>query len=713
MLFRIISFSKACTIHPGTLGPICDTKAYESIYEEIKREEDLDNPLQPGDSSSSGLHIDTKVEDVAPDIVPASPSYSESLGASHGTESIRKVIERRWADAPSEQAETEDQAQDDFPDEEEPFDSDAEARKKEKIIQRRLDKLTDVAGTIMSNLQQTARDHIMMCRGDYQFRSANSDPNAPKGTGPIVLHMNETFGPDHKALEGFDEHEKSLKAALIDEMTSLLKKADLAKDTPIPSILQKEKEKDRKLEVARLASAARGSGQGAPGATAKPKPRPRSKSPNFPGFSGNRAEMENEVIAQAKIYTAAAKKIVPTSSNCDDLGRAVMSHRQANDQRRPMKLACFDSDRIRKIDFDREGKGDAYTEIGDTYGHVLARLADAGISPIFPINKEWLPEGAGAWFIIDGDASKDNPDDIYPNQPFMYDNRDQTFRKKASMELNAALRHPSREPPHFMLKLHEDGWASTLDCIRHLRLKVVKFTGISRGTVDRICSYNWLLRVTLCDLKHRYQLAGATDTYGILKGGSNIISFGFIRAKGGHSGTVAELVDDKSAYSWISPNFASSISCLCHKTQRQYVRDIFYKGLMPGEMIHSGGRRHVDLSPFLPHDPRNTAVGRQHDSYDTIIVFKKDRVLSEHEMLLSANGIFATTEVLNSDLIQLICVVPSGQFNKRWVLYDPDLRDLVPCGYTAMEMSRSYYKDVLWEHERRVANDSYACPNQP
>ena len=174
---------------------------------------------------------------------------------------------------------------------------------------------------------------------------------------------------------------------------------------------------------------------------------------------------------------------------------------------------------------------------------------------------------------------------------------------------------------------------------------------------------------------------------------------------------MAELVDDKSAYSWMSPNFASSISCLCHKMQRQYVRDIFYKGLMPGEMIHSGGRRHVNLSPFLPHDPRNIAVGRQHDSYDTIIVSKKDGVLSEHEMLLSANGIVATTEVSNSDLIQLIYVVPSGQYNKRWVLYDPDLRDLVPCGYTAMEMSRSYHKDVLWEHERRVANDSYACPN--
>ena len=68
MLFRVISFSKACTIHPGTLGSICDHKAYEKLYEEIKREEVLDNPPQHGGSSSSRIHIDTEVEDVAPDI---------------------------------------------------------------------------------------------------------------------------------------------------------------------------------------------------------------------------------------------------------------------------------------------------------------------------------------------------------------------------------------------------------------------------------------------------------------------------------------------------------------------------------------------------------------------------------------------------------------------------------------------------------------------
>ena len=76
--------------------------------------------------------------------------------------------------------------------------------------------------------------------------------------------------------------------------------------------------------------------------------------------------------------------------------------------------------RVIKTEFDREGKGQAYTQIGSTYDQVLARLADAGISPIFPIRDEWLPQDGCAWLIIDGDRARDNRRDRYPNQPFMY-----------------------------------------------------------------------------------------------------------------------------------------------------------------------------------------------------------------------------------------------------------------------------------------------------
>ena len=259
MLFRVISFSKACIIHPGTLGSICDHQAYERLYEEIKREEVLDNPPQQGGSSSSRAPIDTKVEDVAPDIMPASPTYSESLGVSHGTEDTKKFVKRRWTDYASEKEENEEQAEGSSRRGGTPRFRGGGSEER-GVIRNRLDRLNKVAETLMSNLQETARDHLQACRSDFQYRCLHPDPNAQKGAGRIVHHMNETFGPDHKALEGFDEYEESLKAALVDEMTSLMKKADLAKDAPMPSVLQKEKEKDWKIELARLADAVKGAG---------------------------------------------------------------------------------------------------------------------------------------------------------------------------------------------------------------------------------------------------------------------------------------------------------------------------------------------------------------------------------------------------------------------------------------------------------------------
>ena len=109
------------------------------------------------------------------------------------------------------------------------------------------------------------------------------------------------------------------------------------------------------------------------------------------------------------------------------------------------------------------------------------------------------------------------------------------------------------------------------------------------------------------------------------------------------------------------------------------------------------------------------------------MMFRKDDVIREHEMLLSANGIVATTQTLTSEFFQLIYVVPSGDYEKRWVLYDPDLRECIPLGYTTTasvpeeqqvvktesgySVSRPYFRDCNWEHEWKIADDSYACPN--
>ena len=71
-----------------------------------------------------------------------------------------------------------------------------------------------------------------------------------------------------------------------------------------------------------------------------------------------------------------------------------------------MKLACFEPDRMYKIDFDNEGTGTAYTATGESYERILKLLVDAKIDPVVPISERWLPEGAGAWLIINGTTTK-------------------------------------------------------------------------------------------------------------------------------------------------------------------------------------------------------------------------------------------------------------------------------------------------------------------
>ena len=126
----------------------------------------------------------------------------------------------------------------------------------------------------------------------------------------VVPHMDGTFGPDHKALEGFEQYEESLQAALIEEMIPQLKKASLAKDTPMPSVLQMGKEKDRRAEQARLAEAASESAgtEAVPGASAKPIYRPRSKSPNVPGAFGRKADMKAESWNRQRLTLQPSKR---------------------------------------------------------------------------------------------------------------------------------------------------------------------------------------------------------------------------------------------------------------------------------------------------------------------------------------------------------------------------------------------------------------------
>ena len=89
----------------------------------------------------------------------------------------------------------------------------------------------------------------------------------------------------------------------------------------------------------------------------------------------------------------------------------------------------------------------------------------------------------------------------------------------------------------------------------------------------------------------------------------------------------------------------------------------------------------------------------------------RDRV----DLRMSLNGIVVTTRTLTSNYIKLIYVVPKGNDDERWVLYDPCLWNSVPTGGTKApdvdsSHERSYYRDA-WEWKRITADDSIACPS--
>ena len=76
------------------------------------------------------------------------------------------------------------------------------------------------------------------------------------------------------------------------------------------------------------------------------------------------------------------------------------------------------------------------------------------------------------------------------------------------MERNKALRHPPLKSTSPRPMLYGNGWASTLDCQRFLRQTIGRYEGITEAVVENICSYKWLLGVTLCDTYKTLILTG-------------------------------------------------------------------------------------------------------------------------------------------------------------------------------------------------------------
>ena len=84
------------------------------------------------------------------------------------------------------------------------------------------------------NILEVAREHTHMCKAGFALRY--SMPGTEASSSSTDPRINETFGFDHKALEGFENYEESLRKVLIDEMTSLKKKTVLSEKLLFPRL---------------------------------------------------------------------------------------------------------------------------------------------------------------------------------------------------------------------------------------------------------------------------------------------------------------------------------------------------------------------------------------------------------------------------------------------------------------------------------------------
>ena len=94
--------------------------------------------------------------------------------------------------------------------------------------------LTDAATSVEAEVEvlEAARKHILECKQDFETRR-NVASIFGQSCGSKDISLNETFGFDHQALEGYPSYEQSLRAVLTDEINSLKKKNSLVPDVPL------------------------------------------------------------------------------------------------------------------------------------------------------------------------------------------------------------------------------------------------------------------------------------------------------------------------------------------------------------------------------------------------------------------------------------------------------------------------------------------------
>ena len=357
---------------------------------------------------------------------------------------------------------------------------------------------------------------------------------------------------------------------------------------------------------------------------------------------------------------------------------AIMKYHQESDTREKVDWVGFDMSVTRSFQDDMTGALRLYQYAGaSSIAELVNAICNDPKESLKRMTIRGSGEGTTVWEVIgmNSDFSQYKWGDLEPS--YWNDNRGKEFGRiwaAASRIVNRNCRHHNHR---CAVNFHEGGWVRVSEILSLLDNELMRsFPHLPAHRREFFVSSNWLLGVTSSDSKGRFQVAIRATR----RKPRRVTSVEFIRVTSGHSDSVCKKINSESIlYSPIQSGHEEHISCFTHKTRFQNLLSIFQYGLQPGKNlreyhIRSGfDRGHTNLSAYDPFDPRNTAGGRMSSSYDAIIMLAKAQMISDHNLLLSMNGVVVTLDTIAPKYFRVIYVIPGGDIRDKYVLYREDL----------------------------------------
>ena len=318
-----------------------------------------------------------------------------------------------------------------------------------------------------------------------------------------------------------------------------------------------------------------------------------------PGFN----DMDTELRKRAKeVYHKLKATITVIPLSFPERGEQVVATAVSNDVRSDSHLAAHDTTGIYK-----GRNGVAYGVKGASGSLSLIHAVGPPREAIkLSLPMEYRNRGGFKWMVVDD--CWDLPDASLACAPL----KKESFKgdkgkgkgksnkgpwEIASRVLNNALRHGNYPSITYQV----GGWVDCYSALAVVDKELRK--QFAPPVVVRIATVHWLFGMvndkTDPMLKSRFQLAGVVDNNGTL------VEISYVRCKSGHSEGVAGLIPDDTIYTRITEKHLKHISCICHKTRLDNVKNIFSLGLIPGGIGSRSDRAHINFTPF-PHSTTGT-----------------------------------------------------------------------------------------------------------